>query len=134
MVVIGILGHGGFPEGLRSAVELICGRQENMFAIGLNPEDSPESYAARVQTEMDRYGPEAQFLLFADLKGGTPCNIAARLLSDSVVCLVGASLPMLLHTVISRDSCSLRSLSDEALQVGHDGLMDLGAELRRLSS
>lgn len=132
-MVIGILGHGDFPEGLRNAAELICGQQDNMFAIGLTPEDSPESYTERVRTEIERYGPDAEILLLADLKGGTPCNIAAGFLSDSVVCLTGASLPMLLHIILSRDSGTLLNLSDEALQAGQEGLVDLGAELKRLA-
>ncbi|HAF66383.1 MAG TPA: PTS mannose transporter subunit IIAB [Clostridiales bacterium UBA9857] len=132
MVVIGILGHGEFPEGLLSAAELICGKQEKLFTAGLHPGDSPEAYAERVKTNIEKYGPDAEVLLLADLKGGTPGNIAAMMLSDSVACLTGANLPMLLHILLSRESASLSDLVSEALKAGLEGLTDLGAELREL--
>lgn len=132
MVVVGILGHGGFPEGLLSAAELICGEQEKLFTAGLHPGDSPEAYTQRVKTQIEQYGPDAEVLLLADLKGGTPGNVAAILLSDSVACLTGANLPMLLHILLSRESARLSDLVREALQAGQEGLTDLGAELSGL--
>lgn len=132
MVVVGILGHGDFPQGLLSAAELICGKQEKLFIAGLYPGDSPESYAERVKQNIEQYGPDAEVLLLADLKGGTPGNIAVQFVSDTVGCITGANLPMLLHILLSRENATLSELLEEALKVGHDGMVDLGAELRKL--
>lgn len=131
MVVIGILGHGDLPAGLVSALELITGSHDNVFALGLNPGDSPETFKEKLETEMARFDSD-KFLFLVDLKGGTPCNIAARMTSDNHSCISGVNLPMVLQVVLDSQANTLPELAATAAAIGRESVEDVSEELRKL--
>jgi len=70
----------------------------------------------------------------ADLFGGTPGNVAARLVcEEGFRCLTGANLPMVLEiisTVLYAPSVDLDQLCCLGLQAGMAGLQDLATTIR----
>lgn len=134
MVVIGILGHGGFADGLMSAARLICGQQEGIFALGLRPDESPEGYGQRLHEELARYE-GCEFLFLIDLKGGTPFNVAARLSDSRHYCVTGANLPMLLKVLMERDTMQeLEALVASTVSDGKESIVDLTAEIKNMKA
>ena len=69
-----VAAHGDLAGALLATAELICGHLENVHAIGLRPEDSPETYRERLMAAAG--GPEHALLILTDLAGGTPHNVA----------------------------------------------------------
>ncbi len=61
-------------------------------------------------------------LIFTDICGATPDNIAKRLSSDTRVVISGLSLPMLFR-VMNNPQLSLETLSQKAISGGHDGII-----------
>ncbi len=132
-MVIGILGHGDFPDGLLSAMTLICGQQEKVFAVGLRPEESPEGYAERVAEGLRACGAGEQVLFLVDVKGGTPCNVVARLISPQRRCIAGVNLPVLLQAVMSRgEAGSAKDLAAKVLHEGQGSIVDFSKELEAM--
>jgi mannose/fructose-specific phosphotransferase system component IIA len=125
-----IAAHGGLAAAFRESAEMICGPTERIVALGLDPEDSPESFADRLRSELDAVtGP---VLILTDLPGGTPHNVAnvvARGRPKTAV-LSGVNLGIVIEAVTSTES-----LDDEAVarlvSAGRDSIVDATTRLVR---
>ena len=128
-----IVGHGGFPDGLRDAIEMIVGPQEGLATVSLGPADEPTDVARRIDAALVEMGAEEQSdaLVFADLSGGSPANAAASLLAKrpNLEVLAGVNLPMAIEILTDR-SGSARDLAAKALEAGRDSVMDAGSKIR----
>ena len=95
-----LISHGNFCVELKKSAEMIMGPQDNIYAIPLLPEDGPESYLKKFQDvvkELDDY------VVFADLMGGTPANTVAKeiMKGKDIELYAGANLPMVIEFVNS---------------------------------
>ena len=76
---IAIVGHGHYPDGVVSALKLLAGTTENLHAFNLDEDTTHEEFTETVDkflTETDHV------LVFADMTGGAPHQITARLILD----------------------------------------------------
>jgi mannose/fructose-specific phosphotransferase system component IIA len=105
-----VAAHGDLAGALLSTAELICGRLDDVRAVGLLPTDSPESYSERF---MEAAGdPAAQLLILTDLVGGTPHNVAlvaTRRLPRAVL-ISGVNLAVLIEAAMSTDALNGKSV------------------------
>jgi PTS system N-acetylgalactosamine-specific IIA component len=97
-----VAGHADFAAGLVSAVEAITGRGSMLEPIqvaGLCGEDIQQLLRERLQAT-------GALVIFTDLHAGSCTMAARRLLREvaDVVLVAGASLPMLLDFVLSRET------------------------------
>lgn len=129
MTGIIIAGHGSFPEGLMSAVELVAGVAENVTTVSFLPGQGPEElkeniYQAIQQTEGN------DVLVMTDIIGGSPCNAAAALLLEgtgkNVKLVAGINMAALVQAVFSRTMISFEELPDEVVKAGKEGITDYG--------
>ncbi|HHY16304.1 MAG TPA: PTS sugar transporter subunit IIA [Firmicutes bacterium] len=118
MVGLLIISHGSFASGLLDAAEMILGEQKQVQAHGLQPQDSPEEFFERIKLRARELDTGKGVLVLADLFGGSPANAAARLFAEelSVDVVTGASLPMLLEALLSREREDLPSLANLCLE------------------
>ncbi|RIN78873.1 PTS sugar transporter subunit IIA [Staphylococcus simulans] len=93
-----LISHGGFCEGLKESAEMILGEQPDIVPVPLLPEESAEDFQAKLLAEMAK---EDGFTVFADLMGGTPANVAAKLLmqGQQFDLYAGMNLPMIVAYV-----------------------------------
>ena len=70
MVGILIATHGGFAEGLLSAVELIAGKQEKVETVGLYHGDGVDEFEGKITAAMDKLDDGDGVLVFVDILGG----------------------------------------------------------------
>ncbi len=107
------------------------GPTEQLFSVSLLPDDAPEGFGAKLSAALTQI--EGQdMLVLIDLFGGTPYNVAARLvLNDNCECVTGANLPMLLEVLSAREGSSLDELAVTAAQAGQDSVKNLGPMLRK---
>lgn len=131
MIGILVITHGEFSKGIVQSMELICGKQPSLATLSLNIEDDVEVLAQTVRQRVDEMDEGEGVLILADMLGGSPANVSARILCrPRVSCLTGLNLPMLLEAVGSRDCCSLAELVPLCMESGQDGIVDLNARLR----
>jgi PTS system mannose-specific IIA component len=132
-VPVVLVGHGGFPAGVRDAVEMILGEQEHIATVSLPPDGSTEAVAEEVTAAVDRLGGDLAggALVLADLMGGSPANAVGLLaLRDPRLHLVsGLNLPMALE-VLTSVAETAAELADIAANAGRDGVIDVAARLR----
>ena len=106
-----VAAHGELASGFLAAARLICGGMEHVTAVGLQPEDSPESFAERLTAACG--DPEQPVLVLTDLVGGTPHNVALAVVRrrTAAVLVSGANLAVLIEAATSMDT-----LDDDAVE------------------
>lgn len=90
-----LVSHGRFCEELKKSTEMIMGPQDGIHAVALLPEEGPEDFQKKFEAviaELD------DFVVFADLLGGTPCNVVSRLILEGrpITLYAGMNMPMVI--------------------------------------
>lgn len=95
-----LLSHGNFCVELKKSVEMIMGLQENIITVPLLEEEGKEDYKEKLLSIINK---DAEDIIFADLKGGTPGNIASELLLKgySFNLYAGMNMPMVIDYINS---------------------------------
>ncbi|MCT6892981.1 MAG: PTS fructose transporter subunit IIA [Bombilactobacillus mellifer] len=91
-----LISHGDFCCGLKRSVEMILGAQPDISAIDLHEGEAPEEFEKRLLKVIK---PDVHFTIFTDILGGTPYNVAYRLLLShkyNFELYTGMNLPMLI--------------------------------------
>ena len=95
-----LVSHGHFCEELRKSTEMIMGPLEFVHAVPLLPEEGIDDFTAKFLAtvkELDDY------IVFADLLGGTPCNVVSRLILEGlqIELYAGMNMPMVIEFINS---------------------------------
>jgi len=125
-----VAAHGPLAEALVASAAMICGRLDDVVALGLDPQDSPESFAERLRAALGP--PEAPVLILADLQGGTPCNVACLVARDraSTAVVTGVNLGLLIESVIGLETLDEAAV-DHLVSAGRDSIVDSTRRLVR---
>lgn len=127
MTGIIVTGHGKFASGLVDVVTLIAGEQDHCEVVEFIPTDSIEQLTEKMEAAWNKLdGSCDHVLVFCDLPGGSPFNVAIRLKlqrQKPAEVLAGANAPMLSTAAMSRDTAdSLEELVAEALEAGKENI------------
>lgn len=115
--IIIISGHGNYAAGIRSTLELLAGKNDDLFYVDFTAEDTDitlkEKFAAIVEDNKD-----SEVLFVCDLLGGTPFKIAAEVSnsSDRMELVAGCNVGGILEMVFSKDAYSIRELADKMVE------------------
>ncbi|MBO0453669.1 PTS sugar transporter subunit IIA [Candidatus Enterococcus murrayae] len=95
-----LVSHGLFCEELKKSTEMIMGPQENIYTVGLLPSESAEDFRTKFEAviaELD------EFVVLADLMGGTPCNVVSHMILEgqSIDLYAGMNMPMVIDFINS---------------------------------
>jgi len=94
-----LLSHGTFCKGIKEGAEMILGPQKSIHTIDLKEGESPEHFQTRF---LDLTGSLEKFIVFTDILGGTPYNVAYKSLLSSenkFELYTGMNLPMIISYV-----------------------------------
>ena len=126
-----IVSHNRLAEGLLAAAETIAGELPFITAVTIGWHDTAE----RAQEEFARAVKQVQqgrgVLIFPDIFGGVPTNIAATFLSDKVEILTGVNLPMVIKLARQSEDATLIEVAQQILQHGRDEIYLAGELLSR---
>lgn len=115
-----LVGHGDGCIGMKKSAEMILGKQDHLVAIDLKESESLNDYLKKVQTSVDEYKKEGydELLLLADIKGGTPGNVATLLgkQHEYIHVIAGYHLAMILTACIN-NQISGHDLLEESNQM-----------------
>lgn len=105
MLGIIVCTHSNFAAGLRDAVTMIAGEQENFDVVGFQEGEDMLALGGRVKALADKYaGAGDRYVVCVDLFGATPFNASAAALAEFDTSIVtGVNLPMLLQLAMERD-------------------------------
>ena len=74
-----LISHGQLCEELKKSAEMIMGPQDDIATVALLPNEGPEDFQAKFKAAVEG---QDDVVVLADLKGGTPNNVAARVLAE----------------------------------------------------
>ena len=116
-----IVGHGEYATGMKSAIKLLTGVNNNIDAINLNEELTHNDYTMMVQEYVAN---NKELIVFADMTGGAPFQIASReiLLNESsenqfVIggVSVGCILEVVMNTLVLNSEDELKDIINTAV-------------------
>jgi len=127
-----IAAHGDLADAFASAASLICGMVDDLHPVGLRPDDSPESYAERLNAACATDGP---LLILTDLVGGTPHNVAFAVARrrPSAVLISGVNLAVVIEAATSIDVLD-DAATEHLVSLGREALADVASVLASRSS
>jgi mannose/fructose-specific phosphotransferase system component IIA len=113
------ISHNNFAQGLKQAVEMIAGKQDNVTALGLMPGGDPNAIIKTIEADITDAD---EVLILGDLEGGSVCNAAMRLtIKDNVTLVTGSNLTLALQVVLDSDPTHL----DHQIEQARTGLKRL---------
>jgi len=129
MVGILIVAHGAFGEALIHCASHVLGeRPPQVLQLGVTMDDDPEAILPQAAELVKQLDQGQGVLVFGDILGATPCNVATRLLVPGrVEGISGVNLPMLIRALTYREE-ALASVTEKALSGGVAGVVHLNTD------
>lgn len=128
MTNILLVSHEGYASGSKKAVELIIGKQSNLYHHELNSEKGIEIFKTELNDKIIKLTNEnTPLIILSDLKNGTPYNcslaiIAANELWDHVHLFTGINLNLILETVMADNDAVIEKNQKEILDIAREGI------------
>lgn len=119
-----IISHSLLGEALVNCAEHILSRPiPNLACLSVNKGDDPADVHVRAREMIERLEMGRGVIILTDIYGGTPSNIANRLIqAGRVEAIAGVSLPMLIRALTySRES--LETMVSKAITGGWEGVI-----------
>ena len=124
MVGILILTHGTLGESLiHCASHVLNKRPPRLKQLGVTAQDDPLLLLPQARTLVKELDGGSGVIILSDMYGGSPSNIAAKLLVPGrVEGVAGVNLPMLIRVLTYRDK-ALSTVMTKAVSGGCEGVM-----------
>ncbi|MBP7793097.1 MAG: PTS sugar transporter subunit IIA [Candidatus Goldbacteria bacterium] len=102
MTGIIIASHFTLAESLKETIELIIGKRENVSSASLSKNEKVENFSERLKNEVIKLNKDSGVIIFTDMFGGTPSNIALSLFAgdDDVKIISGFNLPIVIEAIM----------------------------------
>jgi PTS system mannose-specific IIA component len=124
MVGILIIAHGTLGESLiHCASHVINKRPARLKQLGVTAQDDPLLLLPQARSLVKELDDGSGVLILSDMYGGSPSNIAAKLLIPGrIEGVAGVNLPMLIRALTYRDK-PLATLMTKAVSGGCEGVL-----------
>ena len=129
MIGILIIAHGTLSESLAGAVTHVLGARPSQFAtLQVAATDDPLELLPKARALVDELDTGDGVLIFSDIYGASPSNLAAKLLvSGRVEAVAGVNLPMLVRAFTYRDK-GMETIIKKAISGGCDGVLHIDVD------
>jgi len=126
MIGILIIAHDSLGESLVRAVTHVLGsRPEQFEVLSVAATDDPLTLLPAARELVRRLDTGAGVLVFSDIYGASPCNLAGKLMKPGrVEGLAGVNLPMLVRAITYRTR-GLDTMVKKAVSGGCEGVMHM---------
>ena len=119
MIGLVIVTHGRLAEEFIHAMEHVVGKQAQIEAISIGPEDRMDMRRTDIADAVARVETGEGVIILTDMFGGTPSNLAISLLQEGKIEVVaGLNLPMLVKLARIRVDCNLHKAAAAAQDAG----------------
>lgn len=124
MIGLLIIGHGTLGESLiHCASHVLNKRPPRLKQLGVTAQDDPALLLPQARALVKELDDGAGVLILTDMYGGTPSNLASKLVvPGKVEAVAGVSLPMVIRVLTYRDR-DLQTIVTKAISGGCDGVI-----------
>ncbi len=126
-----IITHGGLAGSLVEAAEAIAGKIDGVRTVSVTRSDTTESVRALLAASIKEVNAGNGAIVFTDMFGGTPTNIALSFMEDGKVeVITGVNLPMILKFIGHRTEKGLSGLAVMLKEYGQSSIVLAGDILK----
>lgn len=127
MIGLVLVTHGNLALEFISAMQHVVGKQEQVEAVCIGPEDDMEVRRKEILDKVESVNKGDGTIVLTDMFGGTPSNLAISIMEKAKVEIIaGINLPMLIKL------CSLRK--DKTLKESVSGAQEAGKKYITVAS
>lgn len=132
MIGVVIVAHGCLSEEIINTTAMIVGeRMPGVTGVAVTGMENPEEIRRSIEDAIKQVDNGDGVVVFTDMFGGTPSNIALSFLKDNEVEVIsGVNLPMLVDMVYSRSDRTLAALSRQLTEIGRSSIRTASDYLR----
>ena len=113
-----LASHGDLANGMLSALEMIIGKTDNVYAFGLSQYDSPELISQEVEQIRSDL-----LIVVCDLKGGSVYNRLIELsVKENTLVVSGMNLGMILELVLTHFDENYRTQIESIVEMSKSGI------------
>jgi len=129
MIGIMIIAHDSLSEGLARAVTHVLGSRPPQFEVlSVAATDDPAALLPAARELVRQLDTGSGVVVFSDIYGGSPSNLAAKLLkAGRVEGIAGVNLPMLVRAFTYRTR-DMDTLLKRAVSGGCDGVLHMNVD------
>lgn len=129
MIGVLIVAHGSLSDSLAAAVTHVLGSRPPQFeTLQVAATDDPLQLLPKARALVEQLDGGDGVLIFSDIYGATPSNVASKLLiSGRIEAVTGVNLPMLVRAFTYRDK-GMETMVKKAISGGCDGVLHIGID------
>src|SRR5437879_1456976 len=129
MIGILVVADGPLDERQAGAVSPVLGSGPSQYySLRDAATDEPLYLPPKARALVDAHNTGDGVLIFTDIYGATPCNLAAKLLvAGRVEAVAGVNLPMLVRAFTYRDK-GMETMIKKAISGGCDGVLHIDVD------
>ena len=119
MIGMVLVTHGRLAAEFIGALQHVVGRQENVAAVCIGPDDDMEQRRQDILAAVTEVDDGDGVVVLTDMFGGTPSNLAISIMKEAKVeVIAGMNLPMLIKLAGLRESCPMAEAVAQAQDSG----------------
>ena len=119
MIGLVLVTRGNLALEIISAMQHVVGKQEQIAAVCIGPEDDMEVRRAEILKKVKEVDSGSGTILLTDMFGGTPSNLAISIMDQAKVEIIaGINLPMLIKIASLRKEKNLKETVEGAQEAG----------------
>ena len=119
MIGLVLVTHGRLAEEFVFATEHVVGKQKDMRAVCIGPEDDMEKRRQDILDSVSKVDEGDGVVVLTDMFGGTPSNLAISIIDKArVEVIAGVNLPMLIKLASLRQCETLSNAVARAQEAG----------------
>ena len=119
MIGLVLVTHGNLALEFISAMQHVVGKQEQVEAVCIGPEDDMEMRREEILKKAGEVNSGSGTIVLPDMFGGTPSNLAISIMDRAPVEIIaGINLPMLIKLASLRKDKSLKEAVEGAQEAG----------------
>lgn len=119
MIGIVVVSHGKLAEALVAVTEHVVGKQSQIKAVGIEPDDDAEKARQQILDAIKEVDKGKGVVVLTDMFGGTPSNLAISVMKQGGVDVVaGVNLPMMIKLTSIRGTMPLTEAVTQAQEAG----------------
>lgn len=128
-----IIAHENLGDSfIRCANHIMGEKLTHIVSLSISVQDDPDIIVSKAQDLINQLDSGEGVLVFSDICGATPCNIASRLIKPGEVeCLTGTNLPMLIRALTYRNE-PLAIVIEKASCGGREGVLHIQLEPQKI--
>lgn len=127
MKYVVMISHGTFAPGLHSAVEMMCGKRDDVLSTSLEADMGTPEFIENFKQLIKPIHQDDEIILLADILSGSPFTSALTVLDakgmmEKTMVFAGMNMPLALSAVLMKDTMDGDMLKASLLSEGQTGL------------